>query len=188
MLSYDNNEPCCGEVQCDRESTATKSIIRSFIGSGNDLLNGDDLFKALHYGYGIKDTKVASIQLDNTNTVITGITQKYSSIMNIKTSAKILKSFSNAESIQRKKKQFSKKREGRTLNNILYCSTAGYAERFDETSKLEDHMLSGKHSIPEEISSFDLVKKSFTRRMKLTSHKHHPTSSSASTNSDGTVS
>ena len=29
-------------------------------------------------------------------------------------------------------------------------------------------MLSGKHSIPEEISSFDQVKKSFTGRMKLT--------------------
>ena len=94
--------------------------------------------------------------------------------MNIKTSAKILKSFSNAESIQRKREQFSMKREDRTLNNILYCSTAGCAETFDETSKLEAHMLSGKHSIPEEISSFDLVQKSFTRRMKLTSHKHHP--------------
>ena len=79
--------------------------------------------------------------------------------MNIKSSAKILKCFSNTESIQRKKEQFSKKQEDRTLNNIFYCSTAGWAETFDKTSKFEEHMLSGKHSIPEEISSLDQVKK-----------------------------
>ena len=41
--------------------------IRSSIDSGNDLLDGDDLFKALHYGYGVKDSKVALIQVDATN-------------------------------------------------------------------------------------------------------------------------
>ena len=64
--------------------------------------------------------------------------------MNIKTSTKILKCFSDTESIQRKKEQFSKKRDNRTLNNILYCRTVGCAETFDETSKLEEHMLAGK--------------------------------------------
>ena len=71
-MSYDYNEPYCGKDQCDRESAVAKSIIRSFIDSGNDLLDGDDLFKALHYGYGMKDSKVALIQIDATNTVITG--------------------------------------------------------------------------------------------------------------------
>ena len=112
----------------------------------------------------MKDSKVALIQVDATNTIITGdkisnitnylsfyqfhnnhmmmwcylgigigIKQKYSSIMNIKISAKILKCFSDTESIQRKKEQFSKKQEDRTLNNTLYCSAAGRAETFDET-------------------------------------------------------
>ena len=49
--------------------------------------------------------------------------------------------FSDAESIQRKKELFSKKQEDRTLNNILYCSAAGCAETFDETSKLEEHVV-----------------------------------------------
>ena len=49
-------------------------------------------------------------------------------------------------------------------------------------------MLSGKHSILEQISSFDQVKKFFTESMKPTSQQHHPTSSSTSTNPDGTVS
>ena len=107
--------------------------------------------------------------------------------MDIKTSAKILKCFSDTESIQRKKEQFSRKQEDRTLNNILYCSTAGCADTFDETSKLKERMLPGKHSIPEQISSFDQVKKSFTEKMKLTPQQHHPTSSSTSTNPDGLV-
>ena len=36
--------------QQDCESAATKSIIRSFIDSSNDLQNGGDHFKALCYG------------------------------------------------------------------------------------------------------------------------------------------
>ena len=72
LLSNDYNEPCFGKYQCDHESVAAKSIIRSFIDSGNDLLDGDDIFKALYYGYGMKDSKVALIQVDNTSTVITG--------------------------------------------------------------------------------------------------------------------
>ena len=72
LLSCDYNEPCFGKDQCDHEIAAAKSIIRSFIDPGNDLLDGDDLFKALHYGYGMKDSKVALIQVDTTNTVITG--------------------------------------------------------------------------------------------------------------------
>ena len=139
------------------------------IDSGKDLLDGYHLFRAFHYGDGMKYSKVALTQVDTTNTVITGdkisnitnyhsiqfhndmimrcyfhtgivIKQKCSSIMDIKTSAKILKCFSDTKSIQRKTKQFSKKQEDRTLNTILYCSTAGCTETFDETSKLEKHI------------------------------------------------
>ena len=66
--------------QCDDESAAAKSIIRSFIDSGNDLLDGDDLFRALHYGCRMKDSKVVLIEVDTTNTVITG--DKISNITN----------------------------------------------------------------------------------------------------------
>ena len=48
---------------------------------------------------------------------------------------------------------FFKEQEYRTLTTILYCSAAGWAETFDETWELEEHMLSGKLSIHEEISS-----------------------------------
>ena len=60
------------KISVIHESVAVKSIIRSFIDSDNDLLNGHDLFEALHYGYGMIDLQVALIQVDTTNTVITG--------------------------------------------------------------------------------------------------------------------
>ena len=41
----------------------------------------------------------------------------------------------------KEKKTVFKKQEDRTLNNILYCSAAGCAEIFDETSKLEEHVV-----------------------------------------------
>ena len=63
--------------------------------------------------------------------------------MNIKTSAIVLKFF--------KKQVFKKKQEDIILNTILYCSTAGCAETFHEASKLEEYILSGKCSIPEDI-------------------------------------
>ena len=88
--------------------------------------------------------------------------------MNIKTSAIVLKFFNDTESMQTKKKQvFKKKQEDIILNTILYCSTAGCAETFHEATKLEEYILSGKCSIPEDIS-FNQVKKFFTYRMKFT--------------------
>ena len=39
-----------GKDHQDCESAGAKSIIRRFIDSSNDLLDGGDLFKALHYG------------------------------------------------------------------------------------------------------------------------------------------
>ena len=67
----------------------------------------------------------------------------------------------------------------------MYCSTVGWAETFHEAWELEEHMLSGKLSIPDEIS---LIGQVFTERMKLTAQQHHPSSSSTSTNPEGMVS
>ena len=53
-MRTDYNEPCRGKDQCDRESTATKSIINSFL----------DVGKALHYGNVMQGTKVCILQID----------------------------------------------------------------------------------------------------------------------------
>ena len=58
LLRYDFNEPCCGKDQCDRESAAAKTILRSYVDAGNDLLTAEHLHESLHYGFGMKDSKV----------------------------------------------------------------------------------------------------------------------------------
>ena len=40
------SEPCKGKDQCHRESAGVKSVINSFIQSGNDVIPADDLFTA----------------------------------------------------------------------------------------------------------------------------------------------
>ena len=75
--------------------------------------------------------------------------------------SKHLLKFLNVSVIQKASKRkksifFFKEQEDRTLNTILFYSTAEWAEKTDETSKLEEHVLSEKLSVPEE-TSFDQV-------------------------------
>ena len=42
LLKYDYNEPSCRKDQCDRESAGAKSVIRSFLNAGNDLMTAED--------------------------------------------------------------------------------------------------------------------------------------------------
>ena len=38
LKRYDYNEPCCDKYQCDREAAGTKSLMRSYIDAGNNIL------------------------------------------------------------------------------------------------------------------------------------------------------
>ena len=73
LLRSDYNEPCRGKDQCDRESAAAKSIINSYV---DDLVTAEDVFAALHYGNGMKDSKVAVVQIDADNICLSGETIK----------------------------------------------------------------------------------------------------------------
>ena len=72
LMRTDYNEPCRGKDQCDQESAAAKSIINSFVDAGNDLMTAEDVYKALHYGNGMQDTKVCVLQIDGDNTSLSG--------------------------------------------------------------------------------------------------------------------
>ena len=63
LLRYDYNEPQCGKDQCDRESAAAKSILRSFVDAGNDLLSAEHVFTGLHYGKGMRNAAVSVIKV-----------------------------------------------------------------------------------------------------------------------------
>ena len=47
LLRYDYNEPCKGKDQRDRESAGAKAVINSFVNSGHDLKDANDVFNAL---------------------------------------------------------------------------------------------------------------------------------------------
>ena len=64
LLRYDYNEPCRGKDQCDREAAGAKSIMRSFVDAGKDLLTAEDMHSALHYGDGMKNSAIAVACVD----------------------------------------------------------------------------------------------------------------------------
>ena len=64
LKRYDFNESCRGKDQCDRESAAEKTIIRSYVNSGNGLLSAEDVYKAVLYGSGLKDAEICVLEID----------------------------------------------------------------------------------------------------------------------------
>ena len=70
LLRYDYNEPCCGKDQCDRESAAAKSLLRSFVDAGNDITTANDIYKGLQYGFGLKNASVGVKEYDNSATIL----------------------------------------------------------------------------------------------------------------------
>ena len=64
LSRYDFNEPQCGKDQCDRESAAAKTIIRSYIDAKNDVISAEHIYDALHYGKGLKDAAVVVIEVE----------------------------------------------------------------------------------------------------------------------------
>ena len=72
LIRYDYNEPCRGKDQCDRESAASKKVINSYVDAGNDVLSADDIFKALHYGSGVRNSMASVIEVDSSNSTLSG--------------------------------------------------------------------------------------------------------------------
>ena len=74
LVWYDYNEPCCGKDQCDQESVVAKNLIRSFVDAGNDVISANDIFKALQFAKGVKNTKVGVVEIDSSKSMLKGKT------------------------------------------------------------------------------------------------------------------
>ena len=182
------------------EWAAGKCIIRSFVDSGNDLLTGDDIYTALHYGNGLKDAKVGvaeitDVSLDGNKIqnisnyhsiefheefvtmwryygIGEGVKQPYSGI-NVQPSIKMIKPYHKTDKREGNvKKQESKKREDRRLCTLLFCQEVGCSASFDSPTELEEHELLGVHTVPTDISGMDKVKKLFVQKMKGNHQTH----------------
>ena len=74
LEQYDYNEPCRGKDQCDHEAAGAKSLMRSYIDAGNDILTAKDVFKVVLYGKGIQNAKVACISIDTSKATLSPCT------------------------------------------------------------------------------------------------------------------
>ena len=72
LLRYDHNKPSHRKNQCDRESAGAKSVIRSFVDAGNDLMTAGDIYTALHHGKGIQNADVAVVSIDSRASILSG--------------------------------------------------------------------------------------------------------------------
>ena len=53
-----------------RESA--KSVLRSFVDAGNDLMIAEDIYTALHHGKGIQNADVAVVSIDSRASILSG--------------------------------------------------------------------------------------------------------------------
>ena len=187
LLRYDFNEPCCGKDQCDRESAAAKTIIRSYV--------DEDIETAIKYGYGVKDGKVCVLKIENaevTGKKIANISNYHSyqftenemllwGYYNIGSGVRIaynnitvipsydyISQYSSTETIKRKSGIAKKKREDRKLNTNLFCKDPSCDQTFSTLTEMEGHVEVGVHQHVKETTSFDIVRKSFVNKMKAT--------------------
>ena len=195
MLRYDYNEPCRGKDQCDRESLGAKSLINSYVESGNDLLNTTDLFNALHYCKGVSNAKVGVIEINSSQSTLEGqeiqninlyhSAQFFEDHMKLyryyeigsgkvvlynqakfKPSYTIKTNFSNTSSNSKK----IKKRN--TKKMLLFCKNPSCASVFESVEELEQHTLNETHKSIKERSSMDNFKSSFVKKMKASLSSH----------------
>ena len=72
LLQYDYNQSCKGKDQCGRKSDGAKAGISSFVNSGHDLKDANDVFNALHYGKGIKNMNGCVLEVDLQESALQG--------------------------------------------------------------------------------------------------------------------
>ena len=163
----------CGKDQCDRESASTKTIIRSYVDAGNDLVTAD-VWEAVKYGFGVKDGMISVARVENAE--LSGlkipniscyhsykfedeymVLWRYYDIGNgvkvpyndrsVKPSIELLVPFTNTEgTLQRMATgNKKKKKDGRGLNTLHFCQQTGCSQSFVSACELEEHMLTGQH-------------------------------------------
>ena len=202
LLRYDYNEPCKGKDQCDRESAGVKTVMNSFVSSGKDMMNANDMFVAVHYGRGIRNTKASVLEIDSEKTSLSGTTiplvssyhsaeffdthMKLYRYFNIGPGVKIAysnsnefiksytvsKSFSQTQGDCSSDNTSKKKRADRRTCASLFCSEPFCSEIFDTMEEYEAHIISGRHTIPERQSSMDNARASFVQKMKISAQSH----------------
>ena len=180
LVRYDYNEPCKGKDQCDCECAALKTILKSYVDSGNNVECANGIFIALNQSKGLKNTKIAVIEIDKAKSSLSGVTiLNICSYHSIKFSADCIKfwryfdvgegisvphgnvNFVSGEIIKKSFQSrdenlvvFDKKpdRSNRKIFSLVYCPENGCSESFESVALLEEHVHAGSHKGSAEIS------------------------------------
>ena len=202
LLRYDFNEPCKGKDQCDRESAGAKTVMSSYVNSGNNINTANDIHEALHYGKGIKNSKVCVLEINEETSKLkgieipnvssyhsieffeehmvlyryfkigSGVTLRYNDANTFVSSHNQTNAFSQTGEMGHTLSKEKKKRRDRELCKLLFCPVSTCTCSFENQSEYDAHLLSEKHIFPKRRSSMDFVRSSFVEKLKSTSHLH----------------
>ena len=197
LKQYDYNEPACGKDQCDRESAGAKSLIQSYVDAGHDLVSAEDVADALKYGSGLKNSAVSVVSIEKSAARMGTKIQKIKSFHSFECNElhmkvwryfnlgqglvrpynnadfvpaiTVIQPFLETENKIQNRATSSSTRYDRQLCSLHFCPEYSCKENFQTESELEQHLLTGKHTISCKVSIMDQVKKSFIYSMKRNS-------------------
>ena len=186
-----------GKDQADCESAIAKRYINSFVHSGNNCLNAEEIKKGIMYLGGPKDCKVSVVEIDRTQCIMTESSvkniQSYHSISYTSNGMTFYQYFNCGvgKFIEFSKLEFksgltelepfkecpgkivgtrSEKRKDRGLNTVLFCQDPGCILSFQSELGLLQHMQSGNHQSSTEKTSMDCVKTYYADLVQKSSH------------------
>ncbi|XP_065683976.1 uncharacterized protein LOC105845453 [Hydra vulgaris] len=109
-----------------------------------------------------------------------GIEQEYGNLK-IQPSIKLLLPYSKTDNSIRRNKSLKEKQKksDRQLYLLRFCTEMNCTLSFESDAELQEHMLSGLHTVPKSLTSLDKVRNSFVHKMKITSQLNMPISSSS---------
>ena len=175
LLRYDYREPPRIKDQCDRESAGAKSVIRSFMDAGNDLMTAEDTYAAFHHVKGIQNADVAVVSIDLKASLLSGqspiqnisnhhffqffpnqmLMWRYLKVgkgkiwkytnVTFKPSVEIIKPF-NKTSKSTAPSKAKKPRADRKVNDLKFCLEANCADSFCDEVYLQEDLIAGSHT------------------------------------------
>ena len=198
LLRYDYNEPSKGKDQCDRDSAAAKTVLRSYVDAGNDIQSAEDIYNGLHYASGVCNAKVGVIEIDRSKTeflaqdvpgimqyhsfefndnhikfwryfdVGEGVAIPYSKKVIFVSGAVVIKPFSSTSS-NMAIPQNNKKRISREISHLIFCTESDTCHAtFDTVEKYNIHLEQGCNNVNID-TSMDKIRSKIFKHMKTSS-------------------
>ena len=175
-------------------SAGAKSLIQSYVDAGHDLVSAEDVADALKYGSGLKISTVSVVSIEKSAAIMGTKIQKIKSFHFFKFNEShtkiwwyfnigqgLVRPYNNVDFVPamtvtqrfletdnkiQNRTTSSSTRYDRQLFSLHFCPEYSCKENFQTESELEQHLVTGKHTIPCKVSIMDHVKKSFIHRMK----------------------